>query len=85
MEVWHLQDTIFKVPKACAFAQFITPEDLCDFSEIKLRIMSIILNKIITSELGEFLYMAESASVDVDFVFGVNKTHIIYEFLRFMK
>jgi len=79
MEVWHLQDTIFKVPKACAFAQFITPEDLCDFSEIKLRIMSIILNKIITSELGEFLYMAESASVDVDFVFGVNKTHIIYD------
>ena len=45
MEVWHLQDTIFKVPKVCAFAQFITPEDLCDFSEIKLRIMSIMLTK----------------------------------------
>ena len=78
MEVWYLQDTIFKVPKAYAFAQFVTPEDLCDFSEIKIRIMAIILDKIITSELGEFLYMAKSAGVDVNFAFGVNKTHIIF-------
>ena len=79
MEVWHLQDTKFKVPKACAFAQFITPEDLCDFSEIKIRIMSVILDKIITSELGEFLYMAKSANVNVNFSFSTNKTYIIFQ------
>ena len=79
MEVWHLQDTKFKVPKACAFAQFISPEDLCDFSEIKIRIISVILNKIITSELGEFLFMAKSANVNVNFSFGTNKTHIIFQ------
>ena len=78
MEVWFLQDTIFKVPKAYAFAQFITPEDLCNFSEIKIRIMSNLLDNIITSELGEFLYMAESASVNVNFVFGTNKSYIIF-------
>ena len=78
MEIWYLQDTIFKVPKAFAFAQFITPEDLCDFSEIKIRIMSTLLDSLISSELGEFLYMAESANVNVTFVFGTNKSHIIF-------
>ena len=78
MEVWYLQDTIFNVPKAYAFAQFITPEDLCNFSEIKIRIMSSLLNILIKSELGEFLYMATSASVSVNFSFGTNKSYIIY-------
>ena len=78
IEVFYLQDTIFKVPKAYLVSEFKTPEDLCDFSEIKLRIMSSILDSIITSELGEFLYMAESASVNVKFSFGVNKTYIIF-------
>ena len=79
LQVWHLQDTIFKIPKAYLVAQFITPEDLCNFSEIKNRIMSIILEKIIKVELGEFLYMAESASVNISFSFGSNKSFIIFQ------
>ena len=79
MEVWYLQDTIFKIPKANVVAQFTTPEDLCDFSEIKIRIMSGILDKIITRELGEILYMAEEAKVVVSFSFGTTNTIIIYE------
>ena len=78
IEVYYLQDTLFKVPKAYLVSEFKTPEDLCDFSEIKIRIMSDILDAIITSELGEFLYMAKSASVNVKFSFGVNKTYIIF-------
>ena len=79
MKVWYLQDTIFNKPKSYLVCQFITPEDLCDFSEIKLRIMSSLLDKIITVELGEFLYMAESANVDIKFVFGIDKSYIIFD------
>ena len=79
LQVWYLQDTIFKLPKVYLVAQFITPEDLCDFSEIKIRIMSIILEKIFKVELGEFLYMAESASVNISFSFGSNKSVIIFQ------
>ena len=78
MQVWYLQDTIFKVPKAYLVCQFITPEDLCDFSEIKIRIMSNILDKIIKVELGEFLYMAKSASIKIVSSFGTNNSHIIF-------
>ena len=38
----------------------------------------IVLDKIINSELGEFLYMAKSASIIIDCVFGSNKTHLIF-------
>ena len=79
LEVWFLQDTIFKRPKAYLVCQFITPIDLCDFSELKLRIISVILDSIITTELGEFLYMAKSANMNVSFDFGANKTKIIFE------
>ena len=78
LKVWYLQDTIFKVPKAYLVSQFKTPEDLCDFSEIKLRIMASLLDKIITVELGEYLYMAESADVDIKFSFDVSKSYIIF-------
>ena len=78
MEVWYLQDTIFKMPKAYSVTQFITPEDLCDFSEIKLRIITEIFDKIIQVELGEFLYMAEAANVNITLSTGVNKTNLIY-------
>ena len=77
-EVWYLQDTIFNKPKAYLVAQFITPEDLCDFSETKLRIMSTILDKIIQVELGEFLYMAETAYVNLSLLFGATKSNIIF-------
>ena len=78
MEVWYLQDTIFKMPKAYSVTQFITPEDLCDFSEIKLRIITEIFDKIIEVELGEFLYMAEEANVNITLSTGVNKTNLIF-------
>ena len=78
MEVWYLQDAIFKMPKAYSVTQFITPEDLCDFSEIKLRIITVIFDKIIEVELGEFLYMAEEANVNITLSTGVNKTNLIY-------
>ena len=78
MEVWYLQDAIFKMPKAYSVTQFITPEDLCDFSEIKLRIITVIFDKIIEVELGEFLYMAEAANVNITLSTGVNKTNLIY-------
>ena len=77
-EVWYLQDTIFNKPKAYLVAQFITPEDLCDFSETNLRIMSTILDKIIQVELGEFLYMAETAYVNLSLLFGATKSNIIF-------
>ena len=38
----------------------------------------IVLDKIINSELGEFLYMSKSASIIIDCVFGSNKTHLIF-------
>ena len=78
MEVWYLQDTIFKMPKAYSVTQFITPEDLCDFSEIKLRVITMIFDKIIEVELGEFLYMAEEANVNITLSTGVNKTNLIF-------
>ena len=78
MEVWYLQDAIFKMPKAYSVTQFITPEDLCDFSEIKLRIITVIFDKIIEVELGEFLYMAKAANVNITLSTGVNKTNLIY-------
>ena len=76
MEVWYLQDTIFKKPKGLLVAQFITPIDLCDFSELKLRILSTILENIIKVELGEFLYMAESAEVKINISIDVDKINI---------
>jgi len=78
MEVWYLQDTIFQKPKVFLTAQFITPEDLCNFSEIKLRIITSIFDKIIQVELGEFLYMAEEANVNITFSTGVNKSQLIF-------
>ena len=41
--------------------------------------MSIILEIIFKVELGEFLYMAESASVNISFSFGSNKSVIIFQ------
>ena len=79
MEIWYLQDTIFKKPEAYLFAQFITPVNICDFSEIKIRIMASVLDKIITQQLGEFLYSAEKVNVNVNFSFGSPKSHIIFE------
>ena len=79
MEVWHLQDTIFKVPKAYLVAQFITPIDLCDFSEIKINIMSRLLDRIIKKELEEFLYPAKKSKVSVNFSLGMNKSFIIFK------
>ena len=79
LEVWFHQDTIFKRPIAYLICQFITPEDLCDFSEIKLRILSNLLDTIITVELGEFLYMAKAANMSINFEFGVNETNIIFK------
>ena len=70
IEVWHLQDTVFNVPKAYLKAQFLYPEDLCNFSEVKLRIISALFDKILSVELGEFLYMAEKANVNFEFIFA---------------
>ena len=41
--------------------------------------MSSLLWNLIKLELCEFLYMAKSANVNVNFSFGTNKTHIIFE------
>ena len=79
MEIWYLQDIKFNKPKAYLFAQFITPVNICDFSEIKIRIMANMLDKIITQQLGEFLYSAEKVNVNVNFSFGSPKSHIIFE------
>jgi insulysin len=70
IEVWHLQDTIYKVPKVYLRAQFWYPEDLCNFSEVKLRILAYLLDSILSVELGEFIYMAESANLNFSFVFS---------------
>ena len=78
MEVWYLQDTIINIPKAYAYAQFITPVELCNFSEIKVCSMSSLLWNLIKLELGEFLYMAKTASVNVNFSFGYHKFYIIF-------
>ena len=78
MEVWFLQDTVFQKPKVFLVAQFITPEDLCNFSEVKLRIITTLFDTIIQVELGEFLYMAEEANVNITFSTGVNKSQLIF-------
>ena len=78
IEVWHLQDTIFKIPKVYAIAQFITPEDLCNFSEIKNRILSTLFDALITIELSEFIYMTQLTGVDFDHSFHIDKSHISF-------
>ena len=78
MEIWYLQDVIFNIPKTYLIVQFLTPDGICDFSEIKSRIIAILLNKIINVELGEFLYIAKEASVNVTFNFGINRSSIIF-------
>ena len=79
MEIWYLQDTIFKKPKVFVVAQFTPPKNLCDFSDIKVSLVASLLDKLITTELGEFLYMAKIASVIVQFAFGTDNTYIILE------
>ena len=79
MEIWYLQDTIFKKPKVFVVAQFTPPKNLCDFSDIKVSLVASLLDKLITTELGEFLYMAKIASVNVQFAFGTDNTYIILE------
>ena len=77
-EVWFLQDNIFKKPKAYLVAQFLIPNNLCNFSEIKNRVISILLEKIINQELGEWVYMAKEANVIFSFSITNNKCQIIY-------
>ena len=77
-EVWFLQDNIFKKPKAYIIAEFLLPVDLCNFSEIKNRIISIVLTKIMTQELGEWLYMAKEANVNFSFSINSNKCQLVY-------
>ena len=79
IEVWYLQDTIFKKPKTCVVVQFLTPKNLCDFSEMKNSLVAGLLDKVITTELKEFLYMAKASGVNVEFVFGADKTYIIFQ------
>ena len=78
MEIWFLQDTIFKMPKVYLIAEFLTSKNLCDFSDIKIYLTAFLLDKVIKSELREFLYMAEEGDVNVIFSFGQNKAYIIY-------
>ena len=77
-EVWHLQDNIFKKPKAYLVAQFLMPVNFCNFSEIKNRIIFLLLEKIVVKELGEITYMANEANVNVSFSANNNKVQIIY-------
>ena len=77
-EVWFLEDNIFKKPKAYLVAQFLIPENLCNFSEIKNRVISILLEKIINQELGEWVYMAKEANVIFGFSITNNKCQIMY-------
>ena len=79
LEVWHLQDIIFKKPRVYAIVEFKTPKNLCDFSDMKIFIIATLLNKVIKTELTEFLYMAQSASVNVQFDVGPDKTYIIFQ------
>ena len=79
LEVWHLQDIIFKKPRVYAIVEFKTPKNLCDFSDMKISIIATLLNKVIKTELTEFLYMAQSASVNVQFDVGPDKTYIIFQ------
>ena len=79
IEAWYLQDTIFKQPKVCAVVQFITPKNLCDFSELKNALVAALLGKIVTTELNEYLYMAKASGVHVEFAFGPGKTHMIFQ------
>ena len=77
-EVWYLQDKIFKKPKAYIVAQFLIPVDICNFSEIKNRVVSIILDTIIDQELGEWTYMAESANANFNISINSTECQIIY-------
>jgi insulysin len=78
LEVWFLQDKIFNKPKAYLVAEFLIPNDLCNFSDIKNRIISIILEKMIAQELGEWIYMAKEAGVNFNFSINSSKCQIIY-------
>ena len=77
-EVWFLQDNIFKKPKAYLVSQYLIPNNLCNFSNIKNRVISILLEKIINQELGEWVYMAKEANVMFGFSITNNKCKIIY-------
>ena len=77
-EIWHLQDIIFKKPKVYIIAKFLLPKDLCNFSEMKNRIVANLLDAIIEKELGEWLYMAKEANVNFSFSISSDKCTIIY-------
>ena len=77
-EVWYLQDKIFKKPKAYIVAQFLLHADICNFSEIKIRVASIILEKIIKQELGEWTYMAKEANVNFNISINSDRCRIVY-------
>ena len=77
-EVWYLQDNIFKKPKAYLVVQFLIPVNICNFSEIKNRIIFLLLEKIVVQELGEIIYMAKEANVNVSFSFNNSKVLIVY-------
>jgi len=77
-EVWFLQDKIFNKPTAYLIIQFLIPFDICNFSEIKNRILFVLLEKVITQELGEILYMAKEANVNFSFSSNNSKVQIVY-------
>ena len=77
-EVWFLQDKIFKKPTAYLIIQFSIPFDICNFSEIKNRILFVLLEKVVVQELGEILYMATEANVNFSFSANNSKVQIVY-------
>ena len=46
---------------------------------MKNSLVAGLLDKVITTELKEFLYMAKASGVNVEFVFGADKTYIIFQ------
>ena len=72
--VYFLQDTTFKLPKAEIGIKFKLPMNLCDNSDLKNKIIASLLTKIINEELNEITYMA--AEMNFNFSFNINYKNI---------
>ena len=78
-KVWFLQDKIFKLPKGRIKVEFKFVKNLCDNSDIKNRVVSKLLKKIIKLELNETIYMASEANINFKIKIKYNSLEILIE------
>ena len=78
-KIWFLQDNMFELPKGRIKVQFKFVKNICYNSDIKNRVVSKLLKKIIKLELNETIYMASEANVKFKIKIFYNKLELLIE------